>query len=230
MSPAAAVRLPGAGDAPDWLRPLIRTSTSRPLPPPLTALSAASAAKASAVLILFSDGGDAGPDVLLTERASTLRAHGGQPAFPGGGAEPGEDAVTTALREAQEETGIDPASVTPVLQIGELYLGFSGYRVIPVVGYWRTPGPIRVMDPAETAVVTRIPISRLVDPARRGRVSLSSGRSGAAFEVEDLVIWGFTAMLLDVVLEFGGWTRPWQPGRELQLPPYDAGLVGDVGR
>jgi 8-oxo-dGTP pyrophosphatase MutT (NUDIX family) len=227
MTRPAGEALPGADSAPDWLQPLIAGVTSRPMPGPLAEVGADHESRSSAVLILFSDGqGDAataGPDVLVTARADTLRSHAGQPAFPGGRTEPGEDAVATALREAQEETGLDPSSVTPVLQLHELHLGHSGYRVTPVIGHWHTPGPVRAVDPAETAVVARIPIAGLVDPVNRGRIRLTGGYLGAAFEVADLVIWGFTAMLLDAVLELGGWNRPWLPGRALTLPPHDAG-------
>jgi len=219
----AAKALPGAVAAPDWLRPLVHNATSVRLPGPLAGNAAATTdSRSSAVLILFSDGTGTGgtgkPDVLITARADTLRAHAGQPAFPGGRAEPGEDPIATALREANEETGLDPSSVTPLLQLHELYLGHSDYRVVPVVGYWSTPGRVWAADPAETAAVARVPIAQLVDPSRRGRVRLSQGLVAPAFEVGDLIVWGFTALLLDAVLELGGWNRPWLPGRDLVLP------------
>ena len=66
------------------------------------------------MLVLFGDGPD-GPDLLLIERARDLRSHAGQPAFPGGAIDPGDvDAVGAALREAAEETGLDPAGVDVV--------------------------------------------------------------------------------------------------------------------
>src|SRR5215475_14446530 len=66
----------------------------------------------SAVLILLADDRPSGPDVLLLQRAADMRNHAGQPAFPGGGAdETDSDAVATALREANEEVGLDPATV-----------------------------------------------------------------------------------------------------------------------
>jgi 8-oxo-dGTP pyrophosphatase MutT (NUDIX family) len=219
----AADALPGAAAAPDWLRPLVNNATSAPLPGPLAGNATASAdSRSSAVLILFSNGtgpgGTGRPDVLITARADTLRAHAGQPAFPGGRAEPGEDPIATALRESNEETGLDPSSVTPLLQLRELYLGHSGYRVVPIVGYWSAPGRVWAVDPAETAAVARVPIAQLVDPSRRGRVRLSQGLLAPAFEVGDMIVWGFTALLLDAVLELGGWNRPWLPGRDLVLP------------
>lgn len=232
MSTAAAVRLSGV--TPAWLSPLVDRATDGPLPGLLNGRPVIDGARSSAVLILLSDGvgsspepgaagGPGDPDVLITLRASTLSAHGGQPAFPGGRTEPGEDAVTTALREAQEETGLDPDDVTPLVQLQDLYLDFSGHLVQPVLGYWHAPGPVGPVDPAETEAVVRVPIRRLVDPANRGRIRLSGGHLGAAFEIDDLVIWGFTGILLDAVLELGGWNVPWKPGRDLQLARTDAG-------
>ena len=80
--------------------------------------------------MLFADGsdiGESGPDVLLIERAADMRSHAGQPAFPGGAADPGDNGpVSTALREAQEETSLDPAGVTPVAALPQMWLPPSG--------------------------------------------------------------------------------------------------------
>ena len=94
---------------PDWLAPVavaaetIRAEQlSRFVPPP-------EGGRPSAVLILFGEG-EQGPDLLLIERASTLSSHAGQPAFPGGAVDATDaDVAACALREAQEETGLDPA-------------------------------------------------------------------------------------------------------------------------
>lgn len=239
MTGAAAVRLPGADAAPPWLAPLLERATAGPLPGLLAGRPVVPDARSSAVLILLADGaggsddGATDPDVLITLRASTLSAHAGQPAFPGGRTEPGEDAVATALREATEETGLDPSGVTPLLQLQDLYLDFSRHLVQPVLAHWHTPGPVAPVDPAETEAVVRVPIRRLVDPANRGRIRLSGGHLGPAFAIDDLVIWGFTGILLDAVLELGGWNVPWSPGHDLQLAPTDAGWAhvnGRVGR
>ena len=165
--------------------------------------------RASAVLILIADGPD-GPDVLLIERAAALLHHAGQPAFPGGGTDPGDaDPAATALREASEEVALDPAGVSVVATLPPLFLEPSGYIVTPVLAYWHEPGPVRVLDTAEVAAVARIPLAELAEPANRFSVSHPSGYTGAAFGVRGRVIWGFTAGLLDMLLELGRWAKPW---------------------
>lgn len=226
MTAAAALRLPGADVAPAWLRPLLRRATAGPPPGLLSGRAVVPDARSSAVLILLADGADGDPDVLITLRAATLSSHAGQPAFPGGRTGPGEDAVATALREATEETGLDPSGVTPLLQLPDLHLDFSRHLVQPVLAHWHTPGPVAPVDPAETETVVRVPIRRLVDPANRGRIRLGGGHLGPAFAIDDLVIWGFTGILLDAVLELGGWNVPWSPGRDLHLAPGDSGWAG----
>ena len=109
----AATALVTDAVVPTWLKPLIRRSLGGPLPGLLdrAARRRQSGNRQSAVLMLLADGPQ-GPDLLLTQRAATLRTHAGQPAFPGGAIDPGEDAVAAALREGEEETGVDPTSVT----------------------------------------------------------------------------------------------------------------------
>src|SRR4051812_49887052 len=88
-------------------------------------------ARRSAVLILFGEG-PRGADVLLIEKAAHLRTHAGQPAFPGGGVDPGDDyPVGTALREAEEEAGIEPAGVRGLATPQELYLAPSDPLPLP---------------------------------------------------------------------------------------------------
>ncbi|GGM05408.1 NUDIX hydrolase [Nakamurella endophytica] len=222
---SVGARLVDDTELPGWLRPLVGRIDGAVLTDliPGGVPPAPSAARRASVLILLGDGPD-GPDVLLTGRAGTLRSHAGQPAFPGGGRDPGEDAVATAVREAEEETGLDPSSVRPVATMPDLYLGASSYLVTPVVAHWHTPGPVRAVDPAETAVVARVPLSVLADPAHRGRVRHSSGYVGPAFDVAGLIVWGFTGGLVDAVLRAGGWHRPWDRGRFLELPPLGRAL------
>jgi len=193
---------------PTWLgfRPKPRTLPGEP--------------RRSAVLILFG-GSDDGPppDVLITERAATLRAHAGQPAFPGGRIDP-EDrgAVQAALREAQEETGVDPASVAVFGRLPEIYLQPSDFMVASVLGWWHSPSPPRVVSPLEVAAVHRVPVAQLADPANRLRVRHPAGYIGPAFKTDGMLVWGFTAGLLDAVLRLGGWERPWDHGRLEDLP------------
>ena len=166
-------------------------------------------ARRSAVLILFGQG-PGGPDVLLIEKSAHLRSHAGQPAFPGGGADPGEDyPVGTALREAQEEVGVDPASVRVLATLPALFLGPSDNVVVPVVGWWDGPREIATADPHEVAKVARVPLAQLVDPANRFRVRHPAGYVGPAFGVAGMVVWGFTAGLLDAVLQAAGLSLPW---------------------
>jgi 8-oxo-dGTP pyrophosphatase MutT (NUDIX family) len=174
--------------------------------------------RSSAVLILFGEDSH-GPDVLLIERAADMRSHAGQPAFPGGKADP-EDAspIHTALREAQEETGLDPGDVHVVRTLPDLWLPPSGFTVTPVLAYWRRPVPVRAVDPAEVARAVRVPVAELVDPVNRVTVVHPSGFRGPAFEVADMLVWGFTAMLLDRLLEIAGWARPWSRDRVVGVP------------
>lgn len=179
----------------------------------------------SAVLILFGEGPD-GPDLLFIERAATMRSHAGQPAFPGGAQDPDDDGpVGAALREAQEEVGLEPASVQVLGVLPDLWLPPSGFLVAPVVAWWQTPHEVRVVDPAEVAAVVRVPLGELTDPANRVRVGHPNGWIGPAFEVRDLLIWGFTAALTDRLLTIGGWERPWDPSRIRPLDPLTAALA-----
>lgn len=211
-------RLVGDEELPGWLHRLVANVDRAELPGPIQnlAVDVPADARRGSVLMLFGDGPH-GPDLLLTERAATMRSHAGQPAFPGGSNDPGEDAVAAALRESFEETGLLPSSVLPVALFPELYLPPSGFLVRPVLAYWREPGAVYAVDPAETAAVARVPVADLVDPANRGVVRHPSGYVGPAFQVADLLVWGFTAGLVDVLLELGGWALPWDPGQEFTL-------------
>lgn len=175
----------------------------------------------SAVLILFGEG-PAGPDLLLIERAATLRTHAGQPAFPGGALDPGDAGPeAAALREATEETGLDPAGVEVVAALPPLWLPPSNFVVTPVLAWWRSPSPVRPVDPAEVAAVERVPVAELADPANRLRVRHPTGYVGPAFRVRGMLVWGFTAGLLDRLLALAGWERPWDAGRVEELPVPD---------
>jgi 8-oxo-dGTP pyrophosphatase MutT (NUDIX family) len=180
------------------------------------------AGRASAVLALFGESvadGQQIPDVLLIERAFGLRSHAGTPAFPGGVVDPGDDgAIGAALREAQEETGLDPAGVDVLATLPDLWLPAGGYVVTPVLAWWRVPSPVVVVDAGEVASVHRVPIADLVEPANRLRVHHPSGYVGPAFRVGGLLVWGFTAGILSWLLEVGGLSRPWDMSRVEPVP------------
>jgi 8-oxo-dGTP pyrophosphatase MutT (NUDIX family) len=205
-------------DLPAWFEPLLQVAgtaraedISRFVPPP-------GHHRRSAVLLLFGDG-PAGPDVLLTERAAGLRAHPGQVAFPGGRIEPSDAGPgAAAVREAREETGLDPGGVVVVGTMEDLYLPVSDFAVTPVLAWWQEPSPVDAVDTAEVARAVRVPVAELVDPANRFVVTHPSGYVGPGFEVRGLFVWGFTAGILDRVLALAGWERPWSHDRLEPLP------------
>ena len=231
------MRRPSGRPRPGWVDQLVTGTAatqahhlSRFFPPP-------GHERRSAVLMLFGSGSGsgsgwpaatgtapAGVDVLLTERASTLRSHAGQVAFPGGrlddtDAGPG----AAALREAQEETGLRPDGVELLAELPDLYLPVSDYAVTPVLAWWHTPSPVGVRDIGEVARVVRVPVAELVDPANRFSAVHPSGFTGPAFTTRGLFVWGFTAGLLDRLFHLTGWERPWDVGRlqDVPLPPAD---------
>jgi 8-oxo-dGTP pyrophosphatase MutT (NUDIX family) len=209
---SADVALPG------WLQPVADVAgsvrpeqLSRFLPPE-------EGGRQSAVLVLFGEGAD-GPDLLLIQRASTVSSHAGQPAFPGGAVDDTDaDVVAAALREAQEETGLDPAGVHVFATLPALWLPPSGFVVTPVLGWWREESPVGVVDPGEVESVVRVPLSELLDPANRVSVSHPSGFVGPAFHVRGLLVWGFTAGLLSRLLAIAGLERPWDTSVVHPLP------------
>jgi 8-oxo-dGTP pyrophosphatase MutT (NUDIX family) len=186
---SAAVSLtPDVG--PSWLRPLIDNVDQIPdafrrrLPADVLAMVTAAKAASSiaslrgdgreaAVLVLFS-GPESEPadgnvpddaDLLLTVRASTLRHHAGQAAFPGGASDPGDEGpVATALREAHEETGIDLGRLHPLATMERTFIAPSRFHVVPVLAYSPDPGPVKVVNEAETAIVARVPVRAFINP------------------------------------------------------------------
>lgn len=141
------------------------------------------------------------PGMLLLHRPSTMRAHPGQIAFPGGRIDAGEDAVAAALREANEELGIDPASVR-VIGPSDRYRTGSGYEITPVVAVIPPDLVIRP-NPAEVAQWFEAPADFVLDPANQiTRTMEHEGRLHSFIEItwhdgrQDHVIWGVTGAIL----------------------------------
>jgi 8-oxo-dGTP pyrophosphatase MutT (NUDIX family) len=207
---------------PDWLVPIrdgaatISAAELSRFEPPEDAEP-----RSGAVLMLFGEGDD-GPDLLLTERSHEMRSHPGEICFPGGGVDPGDGGpVAAALREAEEETGLDPAGVEVVALLPELWLPPSNFAVTPVLAWWRDPVPVSVVDPSEVAQVLRVPIAELLEPRHRFTVVHPQGFRGPGFDIgpdKDLLLWGFTAGLVSRLFDHVGLTTPWDTTRERQLP------------
>jgi 8-oxo-dGTP pyrophosphatase MutT (NUDIX family) len=198
---------PGDCGAPPWLRRLAASAAVMEVPPVL--LPPVSGGRRSAVLVLFGEGTN-GADLLYIQKNEGLRRHAGQPAFPGGKIEDSDASpVAAALREAAEETGLDPAGVDVLTSLPELYVAASHFRVIPVLAWWREPSAVRPVDIGEVAAVERIAVADLADPANRVMVGYPDGRRGPAFRIGSMMIWGFTGLITDRLLDLGGWQRPW---------------------
>jgi len=98
-----------------------------------------------------------------------------------------------------------------------LFIPRTGFRVVPVLAWWRQPGAVAPVDPAEVAAVERVTVGELVDPATRVMVRGPGGFLSPAFRVKGMLIWGFTAVLVDRLLALGGWERPWDNARVIDL-------------
>lgn len=235
---------------PPWLAPLVDNvgrvpdAYRRRVPPELlTALSQAgdsvAARRDAAVLVLFSGPHAEHPpgrvpddaDLLLTVRAGTLRHHAGQAAFPGGAADPGDAGpVHTALREAREETGLDPDRLHPLATLDRMFIPPSGFHVVPVLAYSADPGPVAVVDPSETAVVARVPLRAFINPDNRLMVHRTGGDvryAGPAFLLNEMLVWGFTGHVISAMLDVAGWAQPWDTEKVRELDEAMALVGGD---
>jgi hypothetical protein len=158
-------------------------------------------ARRSAVLMLFGPDPLGGEDVVLTERAHTLRSHPGQVSFPGGRLDPEDDGSVGAA----------------LATFPDIFLTPSQNSVTPVLAWWPRPVPVGVVDRGEVERVVRVRVSDLLDPVHRFTTVFGPYR-GPGFEVDGLFVWGFTAMLLSSLFDLAGLTVPWDEARERDLP------------
>ena len=163
----------------------------------LASVALSAAARPAAVLVgLVAHPGEV--HVLLTQRASALRTHSGQIAFPGGKIDPEDaDPCAAALREAEEEVGLDPASVRPLGYL-KPYLTGTGYRIVPLVAQIRAPVDLRI-NPAEVEDAFEVPLSFLMDAANhelRSREWQGVLRHFYAMPWGERNIWGATAGII----------------------------------
>lgn len=254
-APDGGLRLSDAGslrphDRPSWLAPLVDNIAGIPdayqnrVPAELVAAisgAGGGSSRDAAVLVLFS-GPEAGhqpgrvpedADLLLIVRAGTLRHHAGQAAFPGGAADPGDAGpVHTALREANEETGLDPVRLRPLATLDRMYIPPSGFHVVPVLAYSPDPGPVGVVDDSETAAVARVPLRAFINPANRlmvYRTGMERRFAGPAFLLNEMLVWGFTGHVISAMLDVAGWAQPWDTDDVRELDEAMA-LVSEDGK
>ncbi len=140
----------------------------------------------------------------LILRPVYVGVHSGQIGLPGGRMEEGDkDFFETALREANEEIGINPADVTVIGHLSDLFVFASNYMVHPVVGYMKHR-PTFLTDPREVDQLIEVPLSTLLDKSSRGITNIVvSGNmevSAPYFDVDGHTVWGATAMMLSELL------------------------------
>lgn len=176
----------------------------RVLPPPRASELHSPTSRAAAVLVaLFEDAGEA--QLILTKRPETMPSHRGEIAFPGGKRE-AEDAslVAAALREANEEIGLPPASIEVAGELDSLSTVASQFTIAPIVGLLAA-APVLRPDPREVEAAFVVPISELLDPAayREELWDLwQAWRPMAFFDLPGETVWGATARILAGFLRF----------------------------
>jgi len=192
----------------------------------------------AAVLLALSpvDGAD-DLGLVLVRRPDHMRTHAGQVGLPGGAVDPtDEDGTAAALREAEEEVGLDPAAVRVLGSLDRAYVSVSNFDVLPVVGLWDGRAPLRP-NPDEVAAILRptlrqladpanqelVPIARLLPPAEVRTRGVPPHMISPVFWVDGVAVWGFTAGLLAAFLDSLGLPAPplprgWERG-PMARPP-----------
>lgn len=146
------------------------------------------------------------PHIVLTVRSPLVR-HGGQVSLPGGVIEPGESVESAAVRETREEVALDAADLRVIGHLTPLDIPVSGFRLHPVVAATATRPRFAPAD-AEVARILEVPVATLLDPACLGTKSMVRGALSVdvpVFLIDDVAIWGATAMVLAEFLTLLGW-------------------------
>jgi 8-oxo-dGTP pyrophosphatase MutT (NUDIX family) len=166
------------------------------LDPVLWAKAGVKATKPAAVLIPVVARPE--PGILLTQRTPELRSHSGQIAFPGGKIDPTDETpLAAALREAQEEIGLDASFIDPIGYL-DLYLTFSGFRILPLVA-WVDPDYSLTINPTEVSDAFEVPLDFLMHPENHQRLKRDwkgIERQYYAMPFGERYIWGVTAGIL----------------------------------
>lgn len=182
-------------------------------------------ARVGAVLVLLQDTDD-GPKVVLTRRRRDLRSHPGQISFAGGRLDPGETIHQAALREAQEEIGLRADSVEVIGSGPTFYIPPSRFWVVPVLARWVAPHEL-TENPWEVDEVLHVPLAQLLDPTRWRHAPLSLRGSTWAWQLDDDLLWGATAMVMSLLLDVAveQWNRGATPeslGDDLVVRPWES--------
>lgn len=220
--------------APRWLRKLVdnigdvpgayRSRVPADIRAAFTAANAAATVtgrrRDAAVLVLFSGPQQSSSgelpdeaDLLVTVRSADLRNHAGQAAFPGGAIDDDDGGpIAAALREANEETGLDPSRIHLLATLEPMFIPPSGFHVVPVLAYSSDPGPVGIVDPREAAIVARVPVRAFVNPENRLMVYRQQNGArfaGPAFLLNQMLVWGFTGQVISAILDVAGWAKNW---------------------
>jgi 8-oxo-dGTP pyrophosphatase MutT (NUDIX family) len=186
LAPGAASGMPGITEVVD-----------EPVPAEVRERLLSGRRPAAVLIPIFQQGPHEPLRLLLTQRTAHLRDHAGQISFPGGGLNPGEGAIAGALREAQEEIGLDPARVEIFGQMPQYQTG-TGFSVSPMIGFVQTPCDL-VPDAGEVADIFDVPLDFILDPRnmrQETRFYRGAWRSFLAVPWSGRYIWGATAGML----------------------------------
>ena len=181
-------------------------------------------ARIGAVLVLLEDTED-GPQLVLTRRRRDMRSHPGQVSFPGGRVDEGESFVEAALREAQEEVGLQAESVQVLGTGPTFYIPPSRFWVVPVAARWADPHALD-LNPWEVDEILHVPLRQLLERDRWRHVPLSLRGSSWAWQLDDDLLWGATAIVSSLLLDVAvpGWSQGVTPndlGDDLAVRPWE---------